>query len=150
MERPRMAILKTIAIVLLAGGVPRSLGIDPENDPWGSIVRRTGTMSGAADEAIKEIFHVISSGKSTEKDDDQLVNLVKDEIIRTAQSIKTPTGSIDAAARRAQRLVTELTAAYTTLIYKSKNSEEARTNFLRFQNTVQRIVEFIKRGQFVI
>ncbi|XP_078038656.1 uncharacterized protein LOC144470930 [Augochlora pura] len=150
MERPRMAILGTIAIVLLAGGVPRSLGIDPENDQWESIVRRTGTMSGDADGAIKEIFHVISSGKSTENDDDRLVNLVKDEIIRTAQSIKTPTGSIDAAARRAQRLVTELTAAYTTLIYQSKNSDEARTNFLRFQNTVQRIVEFIKRGQFVI
>ncbi|XP_076287997.1 uncharacterized protein LOC143212764 [Lasioglossum baleicum] len=147
MERPRMPILEAIAIVLLAGG---SLAIDRENDPRGSIQRRTEAAPGAADEAIKGIFRAIASGKSTEEDDDRLVELVRDEIIRTAQSIKTPTGSIDAAARRAQRLVTELTAAYTTLIYKSKTSEEARTNFSRFQNTVQRIVDFIKRGQFVI
>lgn len=106
--------------------------------------------AGVADEAIKGIFRVISSGKSTEKDDERLVNLVKQEIVRTAQSIKTPTGSIEAAARRAQRLVTELTVAYTTIIYESKTSEEARTNFTRFQSTVQKIVDFIKRGQFVV
>ncbi|XP_076656104.1 uncharacterized protein LOC143360838 [Halictus rubicundus] len=142
-----MPILEAIAIVLLAAG---SLGIDRENDPWGSIQRRTGAAPGAADKAIKGIFRTISSGKSTQEDDDRLVDLVKDEIVRTAESIKTPTGSLDAAARRAQRLVTELTAAYTTLIYKSKTSVEARTNFFRFQDTVQRIVDFIKRGQFVV
>ncbi|XP_031834414.1 uncharacterized protein LOC116427789 [Nomia melanderi] len=150
MGRPRMTILGAIAIVLLAGGVPRSLGIDRENDPFGLIERKTREAPGVADEAIKGIFRVISSGKSTEKDDERLVNLVKEEIVRTAQSIKTPTGSIEAAARRAQRLVTELTVAYTTIIYKSKTSEEARTNFTRFQTTVQKIVDFIKRGQFVV
>lgn len=77
------------------------------------------------------------------------MSLIKEEIVRTAQSIKTPTGSIEAAARRAQRLVTELTSAYTTAIYKSKTSEEGRVNFARFQNTVQKIVDYIKHGQFV-
>ncbi|KOC69948.1 hypothetical protein WH47_08209 [Habropoda laboriosa] len=89
-------------------------------------------------------------GTSTEEDDEQLVKFVKEEIVRTAQSIKTPSGSIEATARRAQRLVTEMTVAYTTAIYKSKSTEEARTNFGRFQNTVQKIVDFIKDGQFVI
>lgn len=107
-------------------------------------------VSVTADEAIREIFHVISTETSSEKDDEQLVKLIKEEIVRTAYRVKTPSGSIEAAARRAQRLVTELTAAYTTAIYKSKSSEEAKVNFARFRNTVQKIVDFIKNGQFVV
>lgn len=107
-----------------------------------------GLISGIADEAIRKIFRVISTENSNEKDDELLVKLVKEEIVRTAQSIKTPSGSIAAAARRAQRLVTELTATYITAIYKSKSVEEAKVNFSRFQNTVQKIVDFIKNGQF--
>ncbi|XP_076629180.1 uncharacterized protein LOC143345692 [Colletes latitarsis] len=148
MERSRMAKPATIAIVLLACSVSRSQGNHRENDSWRSIGRRARAAAGAADEAIARIFRIISSGTSNEKDDELLVSLVKEEIIRTAQSIKTPTGSIEAAARRAQRLVTELTDAYTTVIYKSKTTEEARFNFARFQNTVQKIVDFIKKGQF--
>ncbi|XP_076389598.1 uncharacterized protein LOC143264789 isoform X2 [Megachile rotundata] len=106
-------------------------------------------VPGIADESIRRIFRIISSGTSNEKDDEQLVELVKEEIVRTAQSIKMPSGSIEAAARRAQKLVIELTAAYTTAIYKSKSSEEAKFNFTRFQNTVQQIVDFIKNGQFI-
>lgn len=105
---------------------------------------------GIADEAISRIFRIISAGASNEKDDEQLVKLVKEEIVRTAQSIKMPSGSIEAAARRAQKLVIELTAAYTTAIYKSKSTEEARFNFMRFQKAVQQIVDFIKSGQFVV
>ncbi|XP_043251329.1 uncharacterized protein LOC122396743 [Colletes gigas] len=150
MERSRMAKPATIAIVLLACSVSRSQGNHRENDSWRSIGRRArAAAAGAADEAIARIFRIISSGTSNEKDDEMLVSLVKEEIIRTAQSIKTPTGSIEAAARRAQRLVTELTDAYTTVIYKSKTTDEARFNFARFQNTVQKIVDFIKKGQFV-
>ena len=107
-------------------------------------------VSVTADEAIREIFHVISTEASSEKDDERLVKLIKEEIVRTAYRVKTPSGSIEAAARRAQRLVTELTAAYTTAIYKSKSSEEAKVNFARFRNTVQKIVDFIKNGQFVV
>ena len=92
-----------------------------------------GLISGIADEAIRKIFRVISTENSNEKDDELLVKLVKEEIVRTAQSIKTPSGSIAAAARRAQRLVTELTATYITAIYKSKSVEEAKVNFSRFQ-----------------
>ncbi|XP_043516263.1 uncharacterized protein LOC122531959 [Frieseomelitta varia] len=141
-----MAKLATIAtIVLAACCAPRSSGIDPR----GSIEDRL-TAPVTADEAIREIFHVISTETSSEKDDEQLVKLIKEEIIRTAYRVKTPSGSIEAAARRAQRLVTELTAAYTTAIYKSKSSEEAKVNFARFRNTVQKIVDFIKNGQFVV
>lgn len=108
-------------------------------------------ISGIADEAIRKIFRkIISTENLNEKDDELLVKLVKEEIVRTAQSIKTPSGSIEAAARRAQRLVTELTAAYITAIYKSKSVEEAKMNFSRFQNTVQKIVDFIKNGQFAL
>lgn len=108
-------------------------------------------ISGIADEAIRKIFRkIISTENSNEKDDELLVKLVKEEIVRTAQSIKTPSGSIEAAARRAQRLVTELTAAYITAIYKSKSVKEAKMNFSRFQNTVQKIVDFIKNGQFAL
>lgn len=107
-------------------------------------------ISGIADEAIRKIFRIISTENSNEKDDELLVKLVKEEIVRTAQSIKTPSGSIEVATRRAQRLVTELTAAYITAIYKSKSVEEAKVNFSRFQNTVQKIVDFIKNGQFAL
>ncbi|XP_076174954.1 uncharacterized protein LOC143150508 [Ptiloglossa arizonensis] len=150
MERSRMAKPATIAIVLLACSVSRSQQNHRENDPWRSIERTARATTGAADEAIGRIFRVIASGTSNEKDDEQLVTLVKEEIVRTAQSIETPTGSIEAAARRAQRLVTELTDAYTTVIYKSKTTEEARYNFARFQNTVQKIVHFIKNGHFAV
>lgn len=69
--------------------------------------------------------------------------------MKTAEEIKTPTGSIEAAAKKAQILVAELTASYTNAIYKSKSSEDSRENFARFQTTVQAIVEFIKNGQFL-
>ncbi|KAK1134822.1 hypothetical protein K0M31_007593 [Melipona bicolor] len=141
-----MANLATIATIVLATCcVPRSSGIDPR----GSIEDRLAAPV-TTDEAIREIFRVISMETSSEKDDEQLVKLIKEEIVRTAHRVKTPSGSIEAAARRAQRLVTELTAAYTTAIYKSKSSEEAKVNFARFRNTVQKIVDFIKNGQFVV
>ncbi|XP_053980882.1 uncharacterized protein LOC128877529 [Hylaeus volcanicus] len=149
MERSRMAKLATIAIVLLAFSVSRSQGNRHPNDSWRSVERRAQATTGEADKTIGRIFRSIASGTSNEKDDEQLVALIKEEIVRTAQSIKTPTGSIDAAAKRAQRLVTELTNAYTTVIYKSKTTEEAKSNFARFQSTVQKIVNFIKNGQFV-
>ncbi|XP_076238942.1 uncharacterized protein LOC143182086 [Calliopsis andreniformis] len=139
---PRMAKLTTIAIVLLACSTSRSEEIYRKNDPWRSIERKA--------RAIRKIFRVIANGTSSEEDDEKLVNLIKQEIVRTAQSIKTPTGSLEAAARRAQRLVTELTAAYTTAIYKSETSQEAKLNFARFQHTVQEIVDFIKNGRALI
>ncbi|CAK9795386.1 hypothetical protein ANTQUA_LOCUS326 [Anthophora quadrimaculata] len=140
-----MAKLATIAIVLLACNVPRSKGIDLRR----SSDRRT-LAAGISDDAIRGIFRIISMGTSTEEDDEQLVKFVKGEIVRTAQSIKTPSGSIEATARRAQKLITEMTVAYTTAIYKSKSAEEARMNLGRFQKTVQKIVDFIKSGQFVV
>lgn len=78
-----------------------------------------------------------------------LVKTIKEAIVRTAEEIKTPTGSIEAAAKKAQLLVADLTSAYTNAIYKSKSQEEGRENFGRFQSTVQAIVEFIKNGQFL-
>ncbi|XP_076476730.1 uncharacterized protein LOC143303005 [Bombus vancouverensis nearcticus] len=116
-----MAKLATITIVLATCSVPRSSGIDPRGSIEGKIA-----APGIADEAIRQIFHIISTETSSKKDDEQLVKLIKEEIVRTAHSIKTPSGSIEAAAKRAQTLVTELTAAYTTAIYKSKSSEEAK------------------------
>ncbi|CAL7934143.1 unnamed protein product [Xylocopa violacea] len=146
MGRPSMAKIATIAIVLLAAcSLPRSDGFD-----FRGLIGRRVTTAGVADDAIREILRLISTGKSSEKDDERLVSLIKEEIVRTARSIKTPSGSIETAARRAQRLVTEMTAAYTTAIYKSKSSEEAKVNFGRFRSTVQEIVDYIKNGQFVV
>jgi len=99
--------------------------------------------------AIKDILQKISSGDSNTKDDANLVEIIKEEIVKTAEEIKTPTGSIEAAAKKAQILVSELTSAYTNAIYKSKSPEDGRENFARFQSTVQAIVEFIKNGQFL-
>lgn len=70
--------------------------------------------------------------------------------MKTAEEIKTPAGSIEAAAKKAQILVSELTSAYTNAIYKAKSPEDGRENFARFQATVQAIVEFIKNGQFLV
>lgn len=98
---------------------------------------------------IRDILQKISSGDSNAKDDGKLIEIIKEEIVRTAEEIKTPTGSIEAAAKKAQILVSELTSAYTNAIYKSKTSEDGRENFARFQTTVQAIVEFIKNGQFL-
>jgi len=99
--------------------------------------------------AIADILQKISSGESGARDDASLVEIIKREIARTAREIETPAGSIEAAARKAQRLVSELTSAYTSAIYKSESPEEARDSFVRFQSTVREIVEFIKNGQFL-
>lgn len=99
--------------------------------------------------AIRDILQKISSGESSAKDDAKLVEIIKEEIVRTAEEIKTPAGSIEAAAKKAQILVSELTSAYTSAIYKSKSLVVGRENFARFQTTVQAIVDFIKNGQFL-
>ncbi|KAL6260073.1 hypothetical protein P5V15_007612 [Pogonomyrmex californicus] len=135
-----MAKFAIVTIVLLASTASQSQ----------RIIRETPTPS--TDEnavAIRDILQKISSGDSNVKDDEKLVELIKGEIVRTAEEIKTPTGSIEAAAKKAQMLVSELTTAYTSAIYKSKSPEEGRENFARFQTTVQAIVEFIKNGQFL-
>lgn len=98
---------------------------------------------------IKDILQKISNGDSNVKDDEKLVEIIKEEIVRTAEEMKAPTGSIETAAKKAQILVSELTSAYTSAIYKSKSPEDGRENFARFQTTVQEIVEFIKNGQFL-
>lgn len=99
--------------------------------------------------AIRDILQKISSGESNTEDDAKLVEIIKEEIVRTAEEIKTPAGSIEAAAKKAQILVSELTSAYTSAIYKSKSLVDGRENFARFQTTVQAIVDFIKNGQFL-
>lgn len=99
--------------------------------------------------AIRDILQAVSSGESNAKDDERLLGIIKQEIVKTAEEIKTPEGSIEAAAGKAQSLVSALTSAYTSAIYKSKSPEEGRENFARFQNTIQAIVEFIKNGQFL-
>ncbi|KYN17715.1 PREDICTED: uncharacterized protein LOC108763056 [Trachymyrmex cornetzi] len=135
-----MAKFAVVAIVLLASAASQSQ----------RIIRETPTRSTDENTAvIGDILQKISSGDSNAKDDAKLVELIKQEIVRTAEEIKTPTGSIDAAAKKAQKLVSELTSAYTNAIYKSKSSEDGRENFTRFQNTVQAIVEYIKNGQFL-
>lgn len=106
-------------------------------------------MKDANAAAIRDILQIISNGESSVKDDANLVGIIKEEIVRTAEQIKTPSGSIEAAAQKAQILVSELTSAYTSAIYKSKTIEDGRKNFARFQATVQAIVEFIKDGQFL-
>ncbi|KAG7213454.1 hypothetical protein KM043_002726 [Ampulex compressa] len=145
-----MAKFVILAIILVACTVSRSERVPGRRDSWSWKVLDRGERSAeSADRAIREIFQRISSGTSSEKDDEELVNLVKNEITQTANKIKTPTGSVEIAARRAQKLVSELTAAYTGAIYKSKSTEEARANFNRFQHVVQEIVDFIKNAQFV-
>ncbi|XP_072765986.1 uncharacterized protein [Anoplolepis gracilipes] len=138
---PKMAKFAIVAIVLLA-----SVGSQSQR-----IIRETSTQDPADANiaAIRDILQEISSGESNAKDDEKLVEIIKEEIVRTAEEIKTPAGSIDAAAKRAQILVSELTAAYTNAIYKSKSLGEGRENFARFQTTVQTIVDFIKNGQFL-
>lgn len=100
--------------------------------------------------AIRDILQKVSSGESNAKDDEKLVEVIKEVIVRTAEEVKMPTGSIDAAAKKAQILVSELTSAYTNAIYKSNSFVDARENFARFQTTVQAIVDFIKNGKFLI
>ncbi|XP_014470246.1 PREDICTED: uncharacterized protein LOC106742122 [Dinoponera quadriceps] len=133
-----MAKFAIVAIVLLA--------------VTGSLSQRIIRETPAADtnvEAIRDILQKISTGDSNAKDDERLIEIIKEEIVKTAEEIKSPEGSIDAAARKAQSLVSTLTSSYTSAIYKSKTPEEGRENFARFQTTVQAIVEFIKNGRFL-
>ncbi|KAL0106035.1 hypothetical protein PUN28_016036 [Cardiocondyla obscurior] len=135
-----MAKFAIVAVVLLAGAVSQSQ----------RIIRETTAESADANAVgIKDVLQKISSGDSSAKDDATLVEFIKEEILKTAEEIKTPAGSVEAAAKKAQVLVSELTSAYTNAIYKSKSPEEGRENFARFQGTVQAIVEFIKNGQFI-
>ncbi|XP_011875949.1 PREDICTED: uncharacterized protein LOC105566499 [Vollenhovia emeryi] len=140
MRFPKMAKFAVVAVVLLACTLAHSQ----------RIIRETPTRPADANAAaIKDTLQKISSGDSSAKDDGKLVEIIKEVIVRTAEEIKTPAGSIEAAAKKAQMLVSELTSAYTNAIYKSKSPEDGRENFVRFQSTVQAIVEFIKNGQFL-
>ncbi|KAL6439489.1 hypothetical protein ACFW04_003953 [Cataglyphis niger] len=136
-----MAKFAIVAIVLLVSVASQSQ----------RIIRETSTQVPDANAvAIRDILQKISSGESSAKDDANLVEVIKEEIVRTAEEIKTPAGSIEAAAKKAQILVSEMTSAYTSAIYKSRSLVEGRENFARFQTTVQAIVDFIKNGQFLI
>ncbi|KAF7417616.1 hypothetical protein HZH68_000269 [Vespula germanica] len=115
---------------------------------WKFLERRTRAID-PVDAVIIELLRKISTGQSDPRDDVALVERIKEVIITTAAKIRTSSGSIEGAARRAQYLVSELTSAYTSAIYKSKNIDEARRNFARFQYTVQNIVDFTKSGRFV-
>ncbi|KAL6439490.1 hypothetical protein ACFW04_003953 [Cataglyphis niger] len=138
---PKMAKFAIVAIVLLVSVASQSQ----------RIIRETSTQVPDANAvAIRDILQKISSGESSAKDDANLVEVIKEEIVRTAEEIKTPAGSIEAAAKKAQILVSEMTSAYTSAIYKSRSLVEGRENFARFQTTVQAIVDFIKNGQFLI
>ncbi|TGZ38116.1 uncharacterized protein [Temnothorax longispinosus] len=140
MRFPKMAKFAIVAIVLLASTVSQSQ----------RIIRETTTQSADANvAAMRDILQKISSGDSNTEDDSKLVEIIKEAVVRTAEEIKTPTGSIEAAAKKAQILVSELTSAYTNAIYNAKSPEDGRENFVRFQTTVQAIVEFIKNGQFL-
>ncbi|XP_077274671.1 uncharacterized protein LOC143904159 isoform X1 [Temnothorax americanus] len=140
MRFPKMAKFAIVAIVLLASTVSQSQ----------RIIRETTTQTADANvAAMRDILQKISSGDSNTEDDSKLVEIIKEAVVRTAEQIKTPTGSIEAAAKKAQILVSELTSAYTNAIYNAKSPEDGRENFVRFQTTVQAIVEFIKNGQFL-
>ncbi|XP_029162002.1 uncharacterized protein LOC114933537 [Nylanderia fulva] len=142
MRFPKMAKFTiVVAIVVLA-----SVGSQSQR-----IIRETATeVPDANIAAIRDILQKISSGESNAKDDEKLVEIIKDVIVRTAEEVKMPAGSIDVAAKKAQILVSELTSAYTNAIYKSNSFVDARENFARFQTTVQTIVDFIKNGKFLI
>ncbi|KAK2577423.1 hypothetical protein KPH14_003530 [Odynerus spinipes] len=123
--------------------------LDEARDSSWRLVDRRARAADPTEVAIIEILRKISSGQADARDDEELVERIKEVIVTTASRIRAPNGSIEGLARRAQYLVSELTSAYTNAIYRSKNIDEARRNFARFQYTVQRIVDFTKSGRFV-
>ncbi|KAI4484486.1 hypothetical protein M0804_007052 [Polistes exclamans] len=142
----------TVAILVMTSTVAEFASI--RNNEWSALnlqfLERRARATDPTDATIIELLRKISSGQSDPRDDEELVERIKQVIITTATRIKTSSGSIEGAARRAQYLVSELTSAYTSAIYRSKSIDEARRNFARFQYTVQRIVDFTKSGRFVV
>ncbi|XP_046428857.1 uncharacterized protein LOC124305676 [Neodiprion virginianus] len=103
------------------------------------------------DAAIRAALAAISGGKLP-LSDDRLVELIQEYVRRVvaAQADGHPSDGIEAAASLAQEAVSQVTAAYAAAIFQSTTAPEAQQLFARFQDTVDRIVQFAKSGDFGI
>ncbi|XP_046753524.1 uncharacterized protein LOC124416456 [Diprion similis] len=103
------------------------------------------------DAAIRAALDTISAGKLP-LSDDRLVQLIQQYVRRVvaAQADGQPSDGIELAARLAQEAVSQVTAAYAAAIFQSTTAQEAQQLFARFQDTVDRIVQFAKSGDFGI
>lgn len=91
----------------------------------------------------------ISKGKLP-PNDDKLIELIVNNVREVAAKADQPTAGIEAAARQAQEAVSEVTAAYAAVIFRAKSIRDAEILFKRYQETVDKIVEFTRSGNFFV
>ncbi|XP_011305526.1 uncharacterized protein [Fopius arisanus] len=90
------------------------------------------------------------TGATESHDDGNLLELMKNGVIDAARLIKgNPKASFQAAHKKAQDLVSNITASYTQAIFKSKSPAEAKQTLHRFQKLIKKIVDFTKSGVFL-
>ena len=103
-----------------------------------------------ADLEIHNILIEISN-RIFRSNDSELLTLIKKSIVEAAKAnTATTKTSIEAGAKKAQRIVTDVTAAYTQATFRANTAQEVREILLRFQNTVQLIIDYAKNGQFAM
>ncbi|XP_020710822.2 uncharacterized protein LOC110117269 [Athalia rosae] len=102
---------------------------------------------GIGDAAIQAALKAISLRRLPESDA-RLIYLINENLKEIFTGAKNPTNGIEAVAKRAQKTVSEVTAAYAAAIFQSNSVEEAQRLFERFQRTVERIVDLARGGNF--
>ncbi|XP_011305525.1 uncharacterized protein [Fopius arisanus] len=109
----------------------------------------TGATESLNDAAVRRVLSAITNRKFPD-DDGNLLELMKNGVIDAARLIKgNPKASFQAAHKKAQDLVSNITASYTQAIFKSKSPAEAKQTLHRFQKLIKKIVDFTKSGVFL-
>ncbi|XP_057336448.1 uncharacterized protein LOC130675009 [Microplitis mediator] len=142
-------ILKTVTIyIFISITIARCNNLSTN---FSSHDQTTDKIKTANDILIENILQKISNG-TLEKNDDNLIELIKKGITEEANMFKNNKSNLrassQAGATKAQNLVADVTAAYTQAIFKSESPEKAHGVLRRFQNTIQMIVDFTKQGKY--
>ncbi|XP_063994654.1 uncharacterized protein LOC135172531 [Diachasmimorpha longicaudata] len=124
---------------------------------WSNSVEppKTVTLSdGVAEESTNDLdvqkILVAIKNRKFQDDDTNLLELMKKGVSEAAMLIKeNPRASLQAAHKKAQNLVSNITASYTQAIFKAKSPAEAKKTLKRFQKIIEKIVDYTKSGLYL-
>lgn len=102
----------------------------------------------ANDIALRNVLIDLATG-NLKNESTVLVDLIKNGISESAMLYPENTiARLRAGAKKAQYLVSDVTAAYTQAIFRAKSSAEARGLLKNFQKIIQMVVDFTKTGKY--
>ncbi|KAF7990260.1 hypothetical protein HCN44_000065 [Aphidius gifuensis] len=106
------------------------------------------TTETANDIALRNVLIDLATG-NLKNESTVLVDLIKNGISESAMLYPENTiARLRAGAKKAQYLVSDVTAAYTQAIFRAKSSAEARGLLSNFQKIIQMVVDFTKTGKY--